>query len=215
MTDCTHSSATMAPATMADKLMSFARARKRQLFAPFAGVLLALGLGACGTNYDGLSMQAMGEPPAYKLDSGDRVAINVFGEENLSGEYEVDQSGIVSLPLAGRVTVANLTTQDAERTIAKRLSQGFVSNPNVTVSVVRHRPFYVLGEVAHPGGYPFYSGASVLSAVAVAGGYTYRAEKFGIRLLRQGGDGTAQPQKITPGTYIQPGDIIIVPERWF
>lgn len=210
MNDCTYSSA-----TMADKLMSFVRARKRQLFTPFAGVLLAFGLGACGTNYDGLSMQSMGSPPAYKLDAGDRVAINVFGEENLSGEYEVDQSGIVSLPLAGRVTVANLTTQDAERTIAKRLSEGFVSNPNVTVSVVRYRPFYVLGEVARPGGYPFYSGASVLSAVAVAGGYTYRAEKFGIRLLRQGGDGKAQPQKITPGTYIEPGDIIIVPERWF
>lgn len=210
MTDCTTSSA-----AMAGKLISFVRAHKRQWLMPFAGVLVAFGLSACGTDYDGLTMQSMGSPPAYKLDSGDRVAINVFGEENLSGEYEVDQSGIVSLPLAGRVSVANLTTQDAERTIAKRLSEGFVSNPNVTVSVVRYRPFYVLGEVARPGGYPFYSGASVLSAVAVAGGYTYRAEKFGIRLLRQGGDGTAQPQKITPGTFIEPGDIIIVPERWF
>lgn len=210
MTDNTHSSA-----AMADKLISFVHARKRQLLAPLAGLLVVFGLSACGTNYDGLTMQSMGSPPAYKLDAGDRVAINVFGEENLSGEYEVDQSGIVSLPLAGRITVANLTTQDAERTISKRLSEGFVSNPNVTVSVVRYRPFYVLGEVARPGGYPFYSGASVLSAVAVAGGYTYRAEKFGIRLLRQGGDGTAQPQKITPGTFIEPGDIIIVPERWF
>jgi len=210
MTDCTTSSA-----AMAGKLISFVRAHKRQWLMPFAGVLVAFGLSACGTDYDGLTMQSMGSPPAYKLDSGDRVAINVFGEENLSGEYEVDQSGIISLPLAGRVSVANLTTQDAERTIAKRLSEGFVTKPNVTVSVVRYRPFYVLGEVARPGGYPFYSGASVLSAVAVAGGYTYRAEKFGIRLLRQGGDGTAQPQKITPGTFIEPGDIIIVPERWF
>jgi polysaccharide export outer membrane protein len=210
MTDYTYS-----PGPLAGKLLSFIRARKRQLVAPIAGVMLAFGLSACGTNYDGLTMQSMGNPPAYKLDAGDRVAINVFGEDNLSGEYEVDQSGIVSLPLAGRVKVANLTTQDAERTIAKRLSEGFVSNPNVTVSVVRYRPFYVLGEVARPGGYPFYSGASVLSAVAVAGGYTYRAEKFGVKLLRPGGDGTAQPQQITPGTYIEPGDIIIVPERWF
>lgn len=185
------------------------------MLAPLAGLMITLGLAACGTNYDGLTMQSMGTQPAYKLDAGDRIAINVFGEESLSGEYEVDQSGIVSLPLAGRVKIASLTTQDAERTIAKRLSEGFVAKPNITVSVVRYRPFYVLGEVARPGGYPFYSGASVLSAVAVAGGYTYRAEKMGIRLLRQGGDGTAQPQRITPGTYIEPGDILIVPERWF
>jgi polysaccharide export outer membrane protein len=191
------------------------RAGRRLSLAALAGLAFTLGLAACSTNYDGLTMQSMGTPPAYKLDAGDRIDVNVFGEENLSGEYEIDQSGIVSLPLAGRITVANLTTQDAERTIAKRLSEGFVSNPNVTVSVVRYRPFYVLGEVARPGGYPFYSGATVLSAVAVAGGYTYRAEKFGIRLLRQGGDATSQPQKITPGTYIEPGDIIIVPERWF
>jgi polysaccharide export outer membrane protein len=210
MTDNTNPSG-----TWTDTVVSFLRARKRQWFTPVAGLLLAFGLTACGTNYDGLTMQSMGTPPAYKLDAGDRVAINVFGEENLSGEYEVDQSGIVSLPLAGRIKVSTLSTQDAERTIAKRLSEGFVSNPNVTVSVVRYRPFYVLGEVARPGGYPFYSGASVLSAVAVAGGYTYRAEKMGVRLLRQGGDGTTQPQRITPGTYIEPGDIVIVPERWF
>lgn len=207
MTDTMNSSDTLASQVPASG--------KRRWLAPIAAAILALGLSACGTNYDGLSMQSMGTPPAYKLDAGDRVAVNVFGEDNLSGEYEVDQSGIVSLPLAGRVNVANLSTQDAERTIAKRLSEGFVSNPNVTVSVVRYRPFYVLGEVARPGGYPFYSGASVLSAVAVAGGYTYRAEKFGTRLLRQGGDGKAEPQRITPGTYIQPGDIVIVPERWF
>jgi polysaccharide export outer membrane protein len=203
------------PAALIGKFAFLVRARRRQWLVPFAGILLAFGLSACSTSYDGLTMQSMGTPPAYKLDAGDRVAINVFGEDNLSGEYEVDQSGIVSLPLAGRIKVANMTTQDAERTIAKRLSEGFVSNPNVTVSVVRYRPFYVLGEVARPGGYPFYSGASVLSAVAVAGGYTYRAEKFGVKLLRPGGDGTAKPQNITPGTYIEPGDIIIVPERWF
>lgn len=193
----------------------FLHANAGKFLASITGVMFAFGLAACSTNYDGLTMQSMGTPPAYKLDAGDRIAVNVFGEDNLSGEYEVDQSGIVSLPLAGRINVANLTTQDAERTIAKRLSEGFVSKPNVTVSVVRYRPFYVLGEVAKPGGYPFYSGATVLSAVAVAGGYTYRAEKFGVRLLRQGGDGTSQPQKITPGEYIQPGDIVIVPERWF
>lgn len=186
-----------------------------RLLAPLACLMFAFGLAACGTNYDGLTMQSIGTPPAYKLDAGDRIAVTVFGEQNLSGEYEVDQSGIVSLPLAGRIPVAKLTTQDAERTIAKRLSEGFVSNPNVTVSVISYRPFYVLGEVARPGGYPFYSGATVLSAVAVAGGYTYRAEKFGVRLLRQGGDGSSQPVKITPGEYIQPGDIVIVPERWF
>jgi polysaccharide export outer membrane protein len=210
MTDDTYS-----PATLAGRFLSFIHTRKRQWFAPIAGVMLAFGLSACGTNYDGLTMQSMGNPPAYKLDAGDRVAINVFGEDNLSGEYEVDQSGIVSLPLAGRVKVADLTTQQAEGVIAKRLSQGFVSNPNVTVSVVRYRPFYVLGEVARPGGYPFYSGASVLSAVAIAGGYTYRADKMGVKLLRPGGETTAKPREITPGTYIEPGDIIIVPERWF
>lgn len=176
---------------------------------------LALAAGACSTQYDGLAVQSMGTPPAYKLDTGDRIAIGVFGEENLSGEYEVDPAGVVSLPLAGRVEVAHLTTQEAERTIEKRLGSGIVSKPNVTVSVVRYRPFYVIGEVAKPGGYAFYPGATVLSAVAVAGGYTYRAEKMDIRLLRQGGEAGAKPQRMTPGTFIQPGDIVIVPERWF
>lgn len=190
------------------------RTRRSRIGAAVAGALLAIGLAACSTNYDGLTMQSMGNPPAYTLDTGDRIDVTVFGEENLSGEYEVDQAGIVSLPLAGRIKVADLTTQDAERSIAKRLSEGFVTNPNVTVAVVRYRPFYVLGEVSRPGGYPFYSGATVLSAVAVAGGYTYRAEKFGVRVLRQG-EGSSQPQRITPGEYLQPGDIVIVPERWF
>lgn len=196
-------------------LFSIVRACRERWLAVLTASMLAFGLSACGTTYDGLTLQSMGTPPDYKLDAGDRIDVNVFGEDNLSGEYEVDQAGIVSLPLAGRVRVASLTTQEAERAIAQRLSQGFVAKPNVTVSVVRYRPFYVLGEVARPGGYPFYSGATVLSAVAVAGGYTYRAEKFGIRLLRQGGDATAKPVRITPGEYIQPGDIIIVPERWF
>lgn len=192
----------------------FSTASLRRL-AMLACLGVAMAVTACSTKYDSLSMQAAGNPPPYKLDTGDRIAIGVFGEDNLSGEYEVDQAGIVSLPLAGRVSVDNLTTQEAERAISQRLAKGIVSNPNVTVSVVRYRPFYVLGEVAKPGGYPFYPGANVISAVAVAGGYTYRAEKLDIRLLRQGADGTSTTQKITPGTYIEPGDIVIVPERWF
>lgn len=179
---------------------------------------LSLGISACSSQsnqYDALAVQSIGNPPSYRLNTGDRISITVFNESNLSGEYDLDSSGVVSLPLTGPIQIAKMTTQEAEDTIEKRLSSGFVSKPNVTVSVVNYRPFYVLGEVARPGGYPFYPGATVITAVAVAGGYTYRAEKFNIRLLRQGTETNATPKKMTPGTFIEPGDIIIIPERWF
>ena len=92
---------------LSDIFFSFFRERRvRLLLAPLACLMFAFGLSACGTNYDGLTMQSMGTPPAYRLDSGDRIAVTVFGEQNLSGEYEVDQAGIISLPLAGRIPAA-------------------------------------------------------------------------------------------------------------
>jgi polysaccharide export outer membrane protein len=152
--------------------------------------------------------------PEYHLGPGDRLSIMVFGEDNMTGEYDVDDTGTVSVPLAGRVQVNNMTPAELEQALDQRLGKGLVANPQVAVSVVRYRPFYILGEVKNPGAYPYYSGATVLSAVAMAGGYTYRAKTGTIEVVRPDGADT-DPKLAKEEAYLQPGDIVIVPLRWF
>jgi len=152
--------------------------------------------------------------PEYHLGPGDRLSIVVFGEDNMTGEYDVDDTGTVSVPLAGRIQVNNMTPAELEKALDQRLGKGLVTNPQVAVSVVRYRPFYILGEVKNPGAYPYYSGATVLSAVALAGGYTYRAQTGTIEVVRPDGADT-DPKLAKEEAYLQPGDIVIVPLRWF
>jgi protein involved in polysaccharide export with SLBB domain len=139
--------------------------------------------------------------------------ITVFGEETITGEYDVDSQGTISLPLAGRISVKDMTTQQFESALTNRLARGLVTNPQVAVAVVKYRPFYILGEVKNPGAYPYYSGATVLNAVALAGGYTYRAQTSKISVVKPEGD--RDPMLAPEDAYLEPGDIVIVPLRWF
>ena len=113
---------------------------------------------------------------AYELGSGDKVRITVFGETDLSGEYDVDGSGNVRLPLVGQVRAAGLSLHDFEAQIADTLRHGYLRDPKVSVEVTAYRPFYIIGEVTKPGQYPYVNGMTALNAVALAGGYTYRAD---------------------------------------
>lgn len=179
-------------------------------------VALAAFLGVTGCagseNLQPLPQQA--SAPEYHLGPGDRLSIVVFGEDNMTGEYDVDDTGTVSVPLAGRIKVDNMTPAELEKALDQRLGKGLVTNPQVAVSVVRYRPFYILGEVKNPGAYPYYSGATVLSAVAMAGGYTYRAKTRAVEVVRPDGVDT-DPKLAKEEAYLQPGDIVIVPLRWF
>ncbi|MEZ5864675.1 MAG: polysaccharide biosynthesis/export family protein [Geminicoccaceae bacterium] len=191
-----------------------------------AGLVLGLGLllSACGSPSTGSLTPAAGtgaegaqaarlSAPAYTLDSGDRIRIVVFRHEDLSGEFEIDGAGTFAMPLIGEVNAAGLTVRQLEDRIATRLKDGYLVDPQVSIEVLNYRPFFILGEVNAPGSYPYVSGMSVINAVAVAGGFTYRAKEDAIEIQR-GGSG-APSVVVTVDTPILPGDILRVPERFF
>ena len=111
----------------------------------------------------------------YHLGTGDKLRVNVYGEEDLSGEFLVDGSGQVQLPLVGQVKAAGLTIHEFVSEVITSLKSGYLKDPKVSVEVLNYRPFYIMGEVNKPGEYPFENGLNVLGAIALAGGYTYRA----------------------------------------
>jgi len=152
--------------------------------------------------------------PAYTLDAGDKLRISVFGQEGISGSYAVDAGGNVNLPLAGSVPARGFTTEQLARMIAERLKQGYVREPHVTVSIDGYRPFFIMGEVTTPGQYAYVPNMTAENAVAIAGGFAPRAKKGTVELTRNSG-----PQRFTgdvPLNYpLQPGDTIVVKERWF
>ena len=150
----------------------------------------------------------------YRLAAGDHVRITVFGHEDLSGEFEVDGTGLISLPLIREVMVSGLTVNELEEKVIGKLRPDYLKNPRVSVEILSYRPFYVIGEVESPGSFPYVNGMTVINAVAVAGGFTYRARKSRIKILRSGEDGKFEIEADVD-TVVLPGDVIEVPERFF
>jgi polysaccharide export outer membrane protein len=152
--------------------------------------------------------------PSYTLDSGDKLRIVVFGQEGISGTYLVDAGGNVSLPLVGTVPARGATTQRLAQLVSERLKQGYVREPHVTVTIDTYRPFFILGEVTTPGQYPYVPNMTVEKAVAVAGGFSPRANKNQVELTRNSGG--QHFSNDVPMTYpMRPGDTVVVKERWF
>ncbi|MDX7953518.1 polysaccharide export protein [Lichenihabitans sp. Uapishka_5] len=149
-----------------------------------------------------------------RLHGGDRVQVTVFGEDGVSGSYEVTPSGILQLPLAGPVPALGKTTRDLEAAIALALRRTYLRDPKVTVALLSQRPFYVLGEVEKPGEYPYRAGLNLWRALAVAGGQTYRASSSTV-MIQHAGEARLAEYDIGYDLVIQPGDLIRVPERWF
>lgn len=151
---------------------------------------------------------------AYALGTGDRLRITVFGEPDLSGQFEVDGTGAISISLIGQVMAAGLTTQQLEQTISTKLADGYMRHPQVSAEIINYRPYYILGEVNTAGEYPYNSGLSVLNAVASAGGFTYRANKRVVYIKSMtGGDEVAY--ELNSQILVQPGDTIRIGERIF
>lgn len=155
-----------------------------------------------------------GEPVRYRLGSGDQLKVTVFGHKDLSGEFYVDGSGQVSLPLIGNVQVGGLTVREAEDAVVAKLRPDYLKNPRVSIEVLNYRPFYIIGEVRKPGSYPYVNGMTVLNAIALAGGYTYRARENDLFITRAN-DPERSKQRATHDTKVLPGDVIEVPERFF
>lgn len=151
----------------------------------------------------------------YRLGGGDQVRIITFGEDQLTGEFRVDDQGRIAVPLLGGVTAAGLTPQELEAAVAGGLrKRNLLRSPSVSVEVLAYRPIFVLGEVAKPGQYPYQPGMTVLTSVAVAGGFTYRAVQDYTSVIRTGG-GKATEGRAPPSAFVAPGDVIKVFERRF
>ena len=152
---------------------------------------------------------------AYRLGVGDLLRVLTFGEDQLTGEFRVNDQGVIGLPLVGSVTAIGRTSTQLEGDIGRALSKGdFLKNPHVTVEVIAYRPIFVLGEVSKPGQYAYQPGMTFLTAVAVAGGFTYRGvENYGevVRTTK----GAAVTGKVETDTFLAPGDVVRVLERYF
>lgn len=151
---------------------------------------------------------------AYTLGAGDKLHVIVFGENDLTGDYVVDDGGFVALPLIGQVHVGGSTIDQAQQVITQRYGANYLVNPRVSVAVINYRPFFILGEVKNPGSYPYVGGMTVLNAVALAGGYTPRGDPDDI-LVKHANNTSGAGSSIKEGDPVEPGDIIRVRQKLF
>jgi len=151
---------------------------------------------------------------AYTLGPGDQLHIIVFGEADLTGDFRIGPSGNLPFPLIGEVEARGLTAPQLGRTIEQRLQEGYVRAPRVSVSISQYRPFFILGEVQTPGTYPYSADLTVMSAVATAGGFTYRANRRRV-YIRRAGETEERALDLDGETRVQPGDTVRIGERFF
>jgi polysaccharide export outer membrane protein len=151
---------------------------------------------------------------AYRLDAGDRLRVVVYGQEGLTNTYAIDAGGAITMPLIGAVAARGRTPAGLASEITAKLRNGYIREPSVAVEIEAYRPFFILGEVAAPGQYPYVPNMSVESAVAIAGGFSPRALRDRVTLTHT--DGAGPRRNVVPlGTAISPGDTVLVGERWF
>ena len=154
-------------------------------------------------------------PSAYRLGVGDQVRIITFGEDQLTGTFRVGASGTIDLPLLGEVRASGLSPTELGTEIADDLKQRkLFREPSVSVEVNEYRPIFVLGEVKTPGEYPYRPGMTVLTAVTVAGGFTYRAIEDYASVVRTEHD-KAVEGLVNRQSFLQPGDVLTIYERRF
>lgn len=176
----------------------------------FLGVLLTSG--CAGYQQPSAVHEELVTP--YRLDSGDRVRVIVFDQSELSTSYTVDKGGAITMPLIGSVEARGLTPNQIETTITTKLRNGFLRNPDVSVEVERYRPFFAMGEVNAAGQYTYVAGMTVQSGIAIAGGFTPRADKSLIDVTRSM-NGVVETARLRPTDPLMPGDTINVRERIF
>jgi polysaccharide export outer membrane protein len=200
--------------------------RKLLLFAVIATTtMIAPGLAAQGLPNDPeqrvviqdpreMELTPVGSDSDYRLGIGDRIQIIVAGHEDLSGEFVIDGKGQFFMPLIEEVDAAGLKPAELEGLVVERLKPDYLINPRVNVQVLKYRPYYLMGEVASRGAFPYLSGMSYLKAVAIAGGFTYRAKQDYVYVIRAD-DEDLEELKLPMNEKVQPGDIIRVAERMF
>jgi protein involved in polysaccharide export with SLBB domain len=150
----------------------------------------------------------------YQLGPGDKLVISVFNQEDLTGEYAINGAGRFFMPFIGNVDAKGLTITELTDLIVNKLKPDYLLNPRVSIEVLNFRPFYIIGEVKEPNSYPYVEGMTYLNAVAIAGGYTYRAKK-GYAMVRRNEDQEGKEQKVDMTSSVMAGDIIRIVERMF
>ena len=197
--------------------MSICRTASRMLAWFLSTALVGLMLAGCagGPSLPSeLATMNPGNPmDGYVLEPGNRVRVIVFNEPNLSGDFTVDPIGVVSLPLIGNIPASGTTAKVLAKRIEDTLKKdGYLQDPRAAIEVQTFRPFYVLGEVRQPGEFPYTTGMTVLSAVAKAGGYDYRAWEGEVVLVRTINN-EQKEYRASERTPILPGDIVRVLQR--
>ena len=166
----------------------------------------ALSLGSMAARADAIVDQS------YRLAAGDDIEIRVYGEDDMLVHTRIGESGVISYPFLGSITVKGLTVSELEQFIVKGLKGSYLVDPAVSVNIVEYRPFFMNGEVNKPGAFPFQPGVTLRKAIAMAGGFTERANRSGGEVLR-GSD--EKSQTLTLDAQIKPGDIITIKQSFF
>lgn len=189
----------------------------KSIFAALAlGFSVAAGQAQAGMPTTTVAELNLGLKEGYQIGTGDKLRITVFDEPTLTNDYVVNDSGAIAFPLIDDVSTSQLTTSQLAAKIAAQLKTGgYVLSPKVAVEIVEHRPFYILGEVAKPGEYPYKGELTLSQAVATAGGYTARANKGTIKLLRQSSNRAVRVRVEDAPLKVAPGDTVIIPEAFF
>jgi len=151
---------------------------------------------------------------SYRLDAGDKLQIDVFNQTDLTGEYTLDGNGRFTMHLIGQVDAVGKTPLELEALLISKLKPDYLVNPRISVRVQSYRPFYIIGEVKSPSSYAYVDGMTYLTAVAIAGGFTYRAKKDHVYVI-SGGDRNSKERKLDVNEKVRPGDIIRIAERMF
>lgn len=182
----------------------------------YAFLMLAPALALCSCS-SVANLPTLSLTPAqavYRLGTGDELKITVFGEQRLTGSYAINGEGMVSLPLIGNVLARDKTIAEFQEAVRSQLADGFLNNPSVSVDVANYRPYYVLGEVSKPGEFAYADSLTVYSAVARAGGFTYRADNRRVFIRHKAQDREVL-YRLEGATPVQPGDTIRIGERAF
>ena len=176
-------------------------------------VAALLFLSSCASAVSKLPLLASGSGTAYLLGPGDVLQITVFGEADLTGSYRVSDTGTLAMPLVGPISAQGLTLEQFQRQLVRRLDSSAVKSPNVTLQVSEYRPFFILGEVKNPGSYAYVPDMTVLTAVAIAGGFTFRAAQDEVSVTRRVAGAPPRESRALRDARILPGDVVFVFER--
>lgn len=178
------------------------------------GVTLSCGLFVAGCANVDLPTLPPSAKVAYRLDTGDTVRVIVYNQQGFSTDYTVADDGTLSFPILGEIKARALTIEELKQEIRAGLVNGVLKDPAVSVQMSQYRPFYIVGEVAKPGQYPYVPDINALGAVAVAGGFSIRADQDHLSVMRKAGGGTAQEWAASPTSEIEPGDVLVVHEHF-